>query len=159
MGPKRPPAPVGADLDPRDPAIAAERHAAQLGGLPYFERLFEIVAGDLRRIGGCFWCMQPPFDHVPGVTATRVGFTGGREANPTYKQVSAGDTGHREAIEVTFDPTNVPYTKLLEVFWQNINPIQRDGQFHDVGDQYTSAIFYRDGRAEKSRRGIERDPR
>jgi len=92
--------------------------------------------------GGCFWCMQPPFDHVPGVKSTVVGYTGGTEANPTYAQVSAGETGHREAIEVTFDPTKVTYTQLLTVFWQNINPIQRDGQFHDFGDQYTSAIFF-----------------
>lgn len=92
--------------------------------------------------GGCFWCMQPPFDHVPGVTSTVVGYAGGDEANPTYLQVSAGETGHREAIEVTFDPAKISYAQLLEVFWHNINPIQRDGQFHDVGDQYTSAIFY-----------------
>jgi peptide-methionine (S)-S-oxide reductase len=93
--------------------------------------------------GGCFWCMQPPFDHIPGVKSTVVGYTGGTEANPTYAQVSAGETGHREAIEVIFDATKVSYTQLLTVFWQNINPIQRDGQFHDFGDQYTSAIFYR----------------
>jgi len=86
--------------------------------------------------------MQPPFDHVPGVTATLVGYAGGREENPTYKQVSAGKTSHRESIEVTYDPTKVPYEKLLEVFWHNINPIQTDGQFHDIGDQYTTAIFY-----------------
>ena len=92
--------------------------------------------------GGCFWCMQPPFDHVPGVKSTVVGYTGGTEANPTYAQVSAGETGHREAIEVAFDPGKVTYEQLLTVFWQNINPIQRDGQFHDFGDQYTSAIFY-----------------
>jgi methionine-S-sulfoxide reductase len=92
--------------------------------------------------GGCFWCMQPPFDGVPGVKSTLVGYAGGTEANPTYARVSAGETGHREAIEVTFDPAKVTYTQLLTVFWQNINPIQRDGQFHDIGEQYTSAIFY-----------------
>ncbi len=92
--------------------------------------------------GGCFWCMQPPFDHVPGVTATVVGYAGGREDNPTYKQVSAGETSHRESIEVTYDPSKVSYEELLEIFWRNINPIQVDGQFHDVGDQYTTAIFY-----------------
>ena len=92
--------------------------------------------------GGCFWCMQPPFDHVPGVTATVVGYAGGREENPTYKQVSAGETSHRESIEVTYDPAKVTYEKLIEIFWRNINPIQIDGQFHDVGDQYTTAIFY-----------------
>ena len=92
--------------------------------------------------GGCFWCMQPPFDHLPGVKSTVVGYTGGPEANPTYAQVSAGETGHREAMEVTFDPAKVTYAQLLDVYWQNISPIQRDGQFLDVGDQYTTAIFY-----------------
>ncbi|MEO5754100.1 MAG: peptide-methionine (S)-S-oxide reductase MsrA [Chthoniobacterales bacterium] len=93
--------------------------------------------------GGCFWCMQPPFDHAPGVISTRVGYAGGTEANPTYPQVSSGETGHREAIEVTFDPAKTSYAKLLDVFWRNISPVQRDGQFLDVGEQYTSAIFYR----------------
>jgi methionine-S-sulfoxide reductase len=92
--------------------------------------------------GGCFWCMQPPFDHAAGVISTVVGFAGGTEVNPTYEQVAAGETSHREAIEVTFDLSKTSYAKLLEVFWHNINPIQRDGQFHDLGDQYTSAIFY-----------------
>ncbi len=91
---------------------------------------------------GCFWCMQPPFDHVTGVKSTVVGYTGGSEANPTYAQVSAGETGHREAIEVTFDPAKVTYAQLLTVFWQNISPVQRDGQFLDVGEQYTTAIFF-----------------
>ena len=94
--------------------------------------------------GGCFWCMQPPFDHTPGVKSTLVGYTGGPEHNPTYAQVSSGETGHREALEVKFDPTKVTYAQLLAVFWQNINPIQRDGQFTDIGEQYTSAIFYLD---------------
>lgn len=88
--------------------------------------------------------MQPPFDQTPGVQATVVGYTGGTEPNPIYAAVSAGETGHREAIEVTFDPAKVSYAQLLAVFWQNINPIQRDGQFTDIGDQYTSAIFYLD---------------
>ncbi len=92
--------------------------------------------------GGCFWCMQPPYDHAPGVISTSVGYAGGREENPTYKQVSAGETSHRESIEVTYDPAKISYEKLLEIFWHNINPIQKDGQFHDIGDQYTSAIFY-----------------
>ena len=92
--------------------------------------------------GGCFWCMQPPFDHVDGVTTTVVGYAGGTQENPTYGQVSAGETTHRESIEVTYDPTKVTYDKLLEVFWRNINPVQTDGQFRDVGAQYTSAIFY-----------------
>ncbi|MEO7166410.1 MAG: peptide-methionine (S)-S-oxide reductase MsrA [Spartobacteria bacterium] len=92
--------------------------------------------------GGCFWCMQPPFDHVPGVIATLVGYAGGEEVNPTYRQVAGGETGHREVIEVTFDPAKVSYAQLLDVFWRNISPVQRDGQFLDVGEQYSSAIFY-----------------
>ncbi|MEO7724186.1 MAG: peptide-methionine (S)-S-oxide reductase MsrA [Chthoniobacterales bacterium] len=92
--------------------------------------------------GGCFWCMQPPFDHAPGVVSTLVGFAGGREENPTYRQVSSGETSHREAIKVTFDPAKSSYDKLLEIFWHNISPIQKDGQFHDIGDQYTTAIFF-----------------
>ncbi len=105
----------------------------------------EIVAPALEKAifaGGCFWCMQAPFDHTPGVVSTLVGFAGGREENPTYRQVSSGETTHREAIEVTFDPAKISYDKLLEIFWHNIDPIQKDGQFHDIGDQYTTAIFY-----------------
>ncbi|MEP6821267.1 MAG: peptide-methionine (S)-S-oxide reductase MsrA [Chthoniobacterales bacterium] len=92
--------------------------------------------------GGCFWCMQPPFDRTPGVIATKVGFSGGRESNPTYRQVSSGQTWHREVIEVTFEPATISYSQLLDIFWRNINPIQRDGQFRDFGDQYKSAIYY-----------------
>ncbi|PZR75539.1 MAG: peptide-methionine (S)-S-oxide reductase [Chthoniobacterales bacterium] len=92
--------------------------------------------------GGCFWCMQPPFDNTNGVISTLVGYAGGSEENPTYKQVSAGETGHRESIQITYDPAKISYEKLLEIFWHNINPTQADGQFHDIGDQYTSAIFY-----------------
>ena len=113
--------------------------------------------------GGCFWCMQPPFDHAAGVISTLVGFAGGAEPNPTYEQVSSGETGHREAIEVTFDPAKTSYAKLLEVFWRNISPIQRDGQFQDVGEQYTSAIFYNNeaqhAAAEASKSALERSAR
>ncbi len=96
--------------------------------------------------------MQPPFDHAAGVISTVVGFAGGTEANPSYEQVASGETSHREAIEITFDPSRTSYAKLLDVFWHNINPIQRDGQFHDVGDQYTSAIFYE---SEEQKRAAE----
>lgn len=92
--------------------------------------------------GGCFWCMQPPFDKLKGVEKTVVGYAGGSEKNPTYEQVSAGGTGHREAIEVTYDPAVVSYAELLKTFWHNINPTQTDGQFADRGHQYTTAIFY-----------------
>lgn len=92
--------------------------------------------------GGCFWCMEPPFDAVPGVVATVPGYTGGKRANARYKQVSVGGTGHVEAIEVTYDPARVSYDQLLAVFWRNIDPLDDGGQFCDRGDQYRSAIFY-----------------
>ncbi len=91
--------------------------------------------------GGCFWCMEPPYDKLPGVKSTISGYTGGRAANPTYEQVSAGGTGHAEAVQVTYDPAEVSYATLLEVFWRNIDPVAVDRQFCDSGDQYRSAIF------------------
>src|SRR3954468_2371966 len=94
--------------------------------------------------GGCFWCMEPPFDKLPGVTATISGYTGGRAANPTYEQVSSGGTGHAEAVQVVYDPKKVSYEKLLDVFWHNIDPTVKDRQFCDGGTQYRSAIFYHD---------------
>ena len=95
--------------------------------------------------GGCFWCMEPPFDKTEGVISTVVGYTGGHKENPTYEEVSSGNTGHAESIQVTFDPAKVSYTQLLEVFWHNIDPLARDRQFCDVGEQYRSAIFFHDG--------------
>jgi methionine-S-sulfoxide reductase len=94
--------------------------------------------------GGCFWCMEPPFDKLDGVISTTSGYTGGPEKNPTYKDVSAGRTGHAEAVEIIYDPGKVSYRKLLEVFWMQINPTTPDRQFVDVGSQYRSAIFYHD---------------
>lgn len=92
--------------------------------------------------GGCFWCMEPPFDQLPGVLATTSGYTGGKLANPTYEQVSYDETGHAEAVQVLFDPAQVSYEKLLEVFWHNIDPTAFDAQFCDLGHQYRSEIFY-----------------
>ena len=91
--------------------------------------------------GGCFWCMQPPFDHLPGIVKTTVGYTGGQSANPTYEQVCTGKTGHIEAIQVEYDPQKVSYEALLKVFWHNINPTTRDGQFADRGTQYRTVIY------------------
>lgn len=91
--------------------------------------------------GGCFWCMQPPFDNTPGVLATEVGYCGGSLPNPTYDEVSRGDSGHLEAVRVIYDPAEVSYAELLEVFWHNIDPTQGDGQFADRGPQYRTAIF------------------
>jgi peptide-methionine (S)-S-oxide reductase len=94
--------------------------------------------------GGCFWCMEPPFDHVPGVLATTSGYIGGKVENPTYEQVSYEDTGHAEAVQVLFDPARVSYEDLLEVYWRNIDPTTLDAQFCDAGHQYRSEIFYHD---------------
>ncbi len=92
--------------------------------------------------GGCFWCMQPPFDKTKGVIQTTVGYTGGKEKNPTYEQVSNRQTGHVESIEVIFDPTQVTYEQLLDAYWHAIDPTQPDGQFADIGPQYRTYIYY-----------------
>lgn len=94
--------------------------------------------------GGCFWCMEPPFDKLEGVVSTTSGYTGGHRENPTYQQVSAGASGHAEAIRILYDPGKIPYARLLEVFWKNIDPTTKDSQFCDHGSQYRTAIFYHD---------------
>jgi peptide-methionine (S)-S-oxide reductase len=94
--------------------------------------------------GGCFWCMEPPYDKVDGVVETISGFSGGRVANPSYDAVVRGGTGHLEVVQVVYDPTAVTYEQLLEVFWRNIDPYQADGQFCDRGPMYRSAIFVAD---------------
>ncbi len=91
--------------------------------------------------GGCFWCMEPPFDALPGVVSTTSGYTGGSLANPTYRQVVGGDTGHAEAVRIEYDPVRIGYAELLETFWRNIDPTVKDRQFCDKGSQYRSAIF------------------
>lgn len=92
--------------------------------------------------GGCFWCMEPPFDKTDGVKLTVSGYIGGKELNPTYKQVAAGKTGHTEAVQVIYDPKVVTYEQLLEIFWFNIDPTVTDRQFCDWGSQYRTGIFY-----------------
>jgi len=92
--------------------------------------------------GGCFWCMEKPFDELQGVVSVTSGYTGGNTKNPTYEEVSAGGTGHAEAVEVVYDPTKISYEKLLAVFWHNIDPTIKDRQFCDNGNQYRSGIFY-----------------
>lgn len=94
--------------------------------------------------GGCFWCMEPPFDKIDGVISTVSGYTGGHLPDPDYKAVSRGKTGHAEALQVTFDPARVDYATLLEVFWRNIDPLVVNRQFCDVGPQYRTAIFVHD---------------
>ena len=94
--------------------------------------------------GGCFWCMEPPFDKLDGVLATTSGYIGGTKADPTYEQVTSGRTGHYEALQVEYDPARVSYDRLLEVFWRNIDPLDASGQFCDKGPQYRSGIFVLD---------------
>ncbi len=91
--------------------------------------------------GGCFWCMEPPYDKLPGVISTTSGYTAGRTVDPTYQQVSSGGTGHTEAVLVVYDPSKVSYSKLLEVFWRNIDPVAVNRQFCDIGDMYRSGIY------------------
>ena len=99
--------------------------------------------------GGCFWCMEPPFDELDGVISTTSGYTGGATKHPTYGQVSAGVTGHTEAVQVLYDPLKISYAQLLDVFWRNIDPLAANRQFCDYGSQYRSAIFYHDGEQEQ----------
>lgn len=92
--------------------------------------------------GGCFWCMEAPFDTLPGVVSVTPGYTGGTLRNPTYEQVSAGGTGHAEAVQIVFDPAKTSYMKLLDIYWHNTDPTVADRQFCDVGSQYRPAIYY-----------------
>jgi peptide-methionine (S)-S-oxide reductase len=111
--------------------------------------------------GGCFWCMEPPFDRLDGVVSTISGYTGGTVQNPSYEQVSGGRTGHTEAVQVTYDPSRISYERLLEVFWLNIDPTVKDRQFCDIGSQYRAAIFVHGAEqrrlAEASKAALERD--
>ncbi len=91
--------------------------------------------------GGCFWCMVPPFEALEGVVSVTSGYTGGHTVNPTYEEVSSGGTGHAESVQIVFDPARIGYARLLDVFWHNIDPLAKDRQFCDVGEQYRSAIF------------------
>jgi len=113
--------------------------------------------------GGCFWCMEAPFEKLPGVISVVSGYTGGGKENPTYEEVSSGGTGHAEAVEIMFDPEKISYEKLLDVFWMNIDPTAVDRQFVDVGQQYRAAVFYLDNAqkrlAEASREKIQRSGR
>ncbi len=113
--------------------------------------------------GGCFWCMEPAFDKLQGVKSVISGYTGGHKPNPTYEEVSSGTTGHAESVEITYDPSVISYSKLLDVFWHNIDPTVKDRQFCDVGSQYRSAIFYHSEEqkrlAEASKKALEQSKR
>lgn len=131
------------------PALAAERPAA---GKMLEKATFA---------GGCFWCMQPPFDGLDGVVSTTVGYTGGQKKNPTYEEVSAGGTGHAEAVEILYDPTRIGYGRLLEIFWRNVDPLTANRQFCDSGNQYRSAVFHHNQEqrrlAEETKARLERE--
>ncbi len=98
--------------------------------------------------GGCFWCMEHPFDELKGVYSTTSGYIGGHKKDPTYREVTAGTTGHTEAVQVVYDPAQVDYATLLKVFWKNIDPTVKDRQFCDTGSQYRTGIFYHDEQQE-----------
>jgi peptide-methionine (S)-S-oxide reductase len=109
--------------------------------------------------GGCFWCMEHPFDQLDGVVSVTAGYTGGHQKNPTYEEVSGGGTGHAESVQIVYNPGKISYSRLLEVFWHNIDPTTPDRQFCDVGNQYRSAIFYENDDqkrlAEESKKALE----
>ena len=110
--------------------------------------------------GGCFWCMVPPFEKLPGVVSVTSGYTGGHTVNPTYEEVSAGGTGHVEAVQIIYDPKKIGYAKLLDVFWHNVDPLDASGQFCDRGSTYRSEIFYHGEEqkrlAEQSKAAVEK---
>ena len=133
-------------------ALAASSVSAQQPSVPPGQAVATFA-------GGCFWCMEPPFDKLPGVTATISGYTGGSKVNPTYQEVSSGSTGHAESVQVIYDPKKITYEKLLETYWVNVDPTVKDRQFCDSGTQYRTTIFYSDEAqrkaAEASRAALE----
>lgn len=106
--------------------------------------------------GGCFWCMEPVFDKLDGVVSVTVGYTGGHTEDPSYEEVCSGTTGHAEAVKIVYDPAKIPFRRLLDIFWRNIDPTVRNRQFCDVGPQYRTAIFYR-SKAQKKAAEESRD--
>jgi peptide-methionine (S)-S-oxide reductase len=141
--------------------IARVKRLALLLFLPLFLAAAPAPPRELATFaGGCFWCMEGPFDALPGVVSVTVGYTGGRMKNPSYEQVSAGGTGHRESVQIVYDPTRIAYAKLLDVFWHNVDPLDNAGQFCDKGSQYRSAIFYHNAEqkklAEESKAAVEK---
>ena len=113
--------------------------------------------------GGCFWCMEHPFDELEGVVSVTVGYTGGHKKNPTYEEVSSGTTGHAESVQIMYDPARIMYTKLLDVFWHNIDPTVQNQQFCDIGTQYRTVIFFHTEEqkrlAEESKKALEKSGR
>ncbi len=113
--------------------------------------------------GGCFWCMEHPFDELEGVVSVTVGYTGGHKKNPTYEEVSSGTTGHAESVQIVYDPAKITFSKLLDVFWHNIDPTVQNRQFCDTGTQYRTAIFFHNDEqkrlAEESKKALEKSGR
>ena len=155
-------------------AVPGERPGGRLFVRAALMVLFVVAALDARALspvaapateavatfaGGCFWCMESPFEKLPGVRYAVNGYTGGHTPDPTYEQVSAGGTGHAEAVQIHYDPTRISYEQLLYVFWRNIDPLAKDRQFCDRGSQYRAAIFVHDdaqrAAAESSKRALE----
>jgi len=140
-----------ASASPSSETVAAASTAAMASDAPSPEMSRESAGGTLPSAavdtaifaGGCFWCMEPPYDKLDGVLSTTSGYTSGSTVNPTYEQVSAGRTGHTEAIQVVFDPARVSYDRLLYVFWRNVDPLTANQQFCDRGSQYRSGIYPR----------------
>ncbi|WP_231623543.1 peptide-methionine (S)-S-oxide reductase MsrA [Nitrosospira briensis] len=143
--------PPGAHINASAAGPSASQHANSSAGSSVTD--IAIFAG------GCFWCTEADFDKMPGVISTTSGYIGGKVANPTYKQVSSGKTGHIEAVQVRFDPEKTNFAKLLAAFWPTIDPLTSNGQFCDEGSQYRSAIFYYDAdqkrQAEASKAELE----
>ena len=137
--------------------------------LAIFAALMAAYAADAQELkkatfaGGCFWCIEAPFDKVEGVVSAISGYTGGERENPTYKQVSSGMTKHIESVEITFDPAIISYRQLLDIYWRQFDPTDPGGSFYDRGHQYTSAVFYHDDEqrtlAETTKQAIDQSGR
>jgi peptide-methionine (S)-S-oxide reductase len=131
------------------PSLIAAFLVAAIGGALAQDKTTPDKTATAIFAGGCFWCVEADFDKVAGVLSTTSGYIGGSVKSPTYHQVSAGGTGHAEAVKIVYDPAKVTYAKLLDVFWHNVDPLVKDKQFCDSGDQYRSAIFHVDDEQKK----------
>ncbi len=143
-------APADAEKPAAKPAPAAKPDAAKPGKPEAQKPEATAERGEAIFAGGCFWCVETAFEGVPGVSAVISGYVGGTKKDPTYEEVSSGVTGHAEAVRVVFDPKQIGYAKLLEIFWHNIDPLDKAGQFCDKGTQYRSGIFYLDAAQKKA---------
>jgi peptide-methionine (S)-S-oxide reductase len=128
----------------KQPNITSDKHKASVIEITEADENLSPNFETATFAGGCFWCMEQPFDDIEGVISTTSGYTGGETKNPTYEEVSSGKTGHYEAVQLVFDPNKVSFAELLKVYWKNIDPMNGDGQFCDIGTQYKPAIFYHD---------------